>query len=168
MEEAAIREPRVTLRYFDGCPNWGTAYQRLNEALAETGFDELTVALELVETPEEAERLRFAGSPTILLDGDDAFAGDTTAARRCRCARGDRRAPRLRGLTFGGALGHRGDNSSLQLMSLVGARAVAQLSALQGSRCFNALESRHCSVSALRGGSGSRFQTGRRCPPAFP
>ena len=57
----------------------------MNEALAETGFDELTVALELVETPEEAERLRFAGSPTILLDGDDAFAGDTTEGFGLSC-----------------------------------------------------------------------------------
>src|SRR6266568_5957257 len=85
MEEAAIREPRVTLRYFDGCPNRRTAYQRLNEALAATGFDKLAVALELVETPEEAERLRFAGSPTILLDGDDAFAGDTTEGFGLSC-----------------------------------------------------------------------------------
>jgi hypothetical protein len=39
--------------------------------MAETCYGEITVALELVETPEEAERLRFAGSPTLLLDGDD-------------------------------------------------------------------------------------------------
>ncbi len=35
--------------------------------------------LERVETPEDAERLRFVGSPTILLDGRDPFAGATVA-----------------------------------------------------------------------------------------
>jgi hypothetical protein len=28
----------------------------------------------LVETPEDAERLGFVGSPTILIDGHDPFA----------------------------------------------------------------------------------------------
>lgn len=72
MEEAAIREPRVALRYFDGCPNWRTAYQRLNEVLAETGYEEITVALELVETPEEAERLREHIVPSRRMVGDPA------------------------------------------------------------------------------------------------
>jgi hypothetical protein len=31
--------------------------------------------LERVETAEDAERLRFIGSPTILVDGRDPFAG---------------------------------------------------------------------------------------------
>lgn len=34
---------------------------------------------ERLETPEDAERLRFIGSPTILLDGRDPFAGATVA-----------------------------------------------------------------------------------------
>jgi hypothetical protein len=35
--------------------------------------------LERVETAEEAERLRFIGSPTILVDGRDPFAGAEAA-----------------------------------------------------------------------------------------
>jgi hypothetical protein len=31
--------------------------------------------LERVETAEEAERLRFIGSPTLLMEGRDPFAG---------------------------------------------------------------------------------------------
>ncbi len=56
----------VRLRYFDGCPNWQTTYDRLRGLGIEP-------ALEQVETPEEAERLRFVGSPTILVDGRDPF-----------------------------------------------------------------------------------------------
>jgi hypothetical protein len=33
MEEAATRHVRVTLRYFDGCPNWQTTYDRTRDVL---------------------------------------------------------------------------------------------------------------------------------------
>jgi hypothetical protein len=64
----------VTLLYIDGCPNRQAAEERLLTALQATSRldDELT--RELVSTPEEAERLRFRGSPTILVDGEDPFA----------------------------------------------------------------------------------------------
>lgn len=67
---------KVTIRYFDACPNWEVADARLHEALLTTGAD-AEVAYELVNTQEEAERLRFAGSPTILLDGADPFPAET-------------------------------------------------------------------------------------------
>ena len=72
MEETAARL-RVTLRYFDGCPNWQTTLPRLQEVLAELGHPEVEVSLERVDTDEEAQRLRFVGSPTVLLDGRDPF-----------------------------------------------------------------------------------------------
>ena len=38
-----------------------------------------------METPEEAERLAFIGSPTILVDGRDPFAsGNEPSALACR------------------------------------------------------------------------------------
>ena len=73
MEEATIRPPGVTLRYFDDCPNWQTTLTRLTEVLTVLGDENPDVTLERVETPEDAERLRFAGSPTILLNGHDPF-----------------------------------------------------------------------------------------------
>ena len=72
----------VTLLYFDGCPNWQVAEQRLT-ALA----DELGFALEKrkVGSPDEAEQLGFIGSPTILVDGHDPFRdGDEPASFSCR------------------------------------------------------------------------------------
>ncbi len=68
----------VRLRYFDGCPNWRTTYDRLRGLGIEP-------ALERVETLEEAERLRFVGSPTILVDGFDPFPiSETSFGLSCR------------------------------------------------------------------------------------
>jgi hypothetical protein len=75
MEEAAARSLRVTLRYFDGCPHWRTLYDRLRQVLREEGLLDVEPVLELVETAEDAERLRFRGSPTILIEGRDPFGG---------------------------------------------------------------------------------------------
>lgn len=72
----------VTLRYFDGCPNWEVADQRLHSLADEVEF---TLRYEQVETSEEAERLSFAGSPTVLVDGVDPFAtGDEPTGLACR------------------------------------------------------------------------------------
>jgi len=83
--EARAVWPRVAIRYFDGCPNWRTTYQRVNEVLAALGFQDAKVALERVETAEDAERLRFIGSPTILFEGEDPFAADTDAGYGLSC-----------------------------------------------------------------------------------
>jgi hypothetical protein len=64
----------VTLRYFDGCPSWQTADSRLRQALDGTGHGDVIVSYEKVDTPEDAERLGFIGSPTVLIDGTDPFA----------------------------------------------------------------------------------------------
>ena len=52
------------LRYFVRCPMLGAEGLAIVEPI-----------LELVATPEDAERLRFVGSPTVLVDGRDPFAG---------------------------------------------------------------------------------------------
>jgi hypothetical protein len=63
----------VELLYFEGCPNWQTADQRLREIATESGFE---LRHRLVATPEEARAAGFRGSPTILIDGRDPFATD--------------------------------------------------------------------------------------------
>ena len=62
----------VTLLYFDGCPNWKVADERLAAIAAER--PNVVVRRHRVETVEEAERLGFHGSPSILVDGVDVFA----------------------------------------------------------------------------------------------
>ncbi len=61
----------VTLLYFDGCPSWRIAEERLAAVAAERG---LTVTRRRVETAEQAEEVGFRGSPSILVDGRDVFA----------------------------------------------------------------------------------------------
>ena len=65
----------VQLLYFDGCPNWQETDHRLREAIAALGLDVSPVHVS-VTTPEEAERWRFRGSPTVLVDGVDPFADE--------------------------------------------------------------------------------------------
>ena len=62
----------ITLLYFDGCPNWVAADQRLSELAAER--PDIRLTRHRVETPEEAQRVGFHGSPSILVDGVDPFA----------------------------------------------------------------------------------------------
>lgn len=74
---------RVTLQYFDGCPNWREAASHL-ETLRDEGLD-VVVDRQLIETPEAAKRLRFRGSPTVLIDGVDPFADpDAPIGLSCR------------------------------------------------------------------------------------
>ena len=61
----------VKVLYFDGCPHWRTAVDRLAALQAELGFE---LVRQLVATPEEAELVGFRGSPTIQVDGVDPFA----------------------------------------------------------------------------------------------
>lgn len=62
----------ITLLYFDGCPNWEIADERLRTIAAERG--DLRLTRHLVETPAEAERTQFHGSPSIVVDGVDLFS----------------------------------------------------------------------------------------------
>ena len=62
----------ITLLFFEDCPNWKLADQRLTAIAAER--DDITVTRRLVDTPAEAERTQFHGSPSILVDGVDPFA----------------------------------------------------------------------------------------------
>jgi hypothetical protein len=60
-------------------------HDRLREALRAEGLANIEPILEQVATPEVAERLRFVGSPTVLVDGHDPFApGETTFGLSCR------------------------------------------------------------------------------------
>jgi hypothetical protein len=62
----------VSLLYFDDCPNWKVADHRLAVIAAER--PDVVVRRHRVETMEEAERLGFHGSPSILVNGVDVFA----------------------------------------------------------------------------------------------
>lgn len=76
----------IDLLYFEGCPSWKVADERL--AVIAADRPDLRVTRRAVETVEEAERLGFHGSPSILLDGVDVFAEPgATAGLSCRIYR---------------------------------------------------------------------------------
>lgn len=75
----------VELLYFEGCPNWKVADERLTEAMGALGRDDVTVQLRVIGTQAEAEELGFLGSPSIRIDGHDPFAaGDEKVGLACR------------------------------------------------------------------------------------
>lgn len=63
---------QVQLLYFEGCPHWAVMEERLREALGLTGNSQ-AIEHVLVGSIEEADALRFAGSPSLLIEGHDPF-----------------------------------------------------------------------------------------------
>lgn len=62
----------ITLLYFEDCPNWKVTDERLAAIVA--GRPEVSLTRHIVDTPSEAERTGFHGSPSILVNGVDVFA----------------------------------------------------------------------------------------------
>ena len=80
MQDGSVK---VQLLYFDDCPNWKVADNRL--ATVARDLPDVIITRHLVGTPEEAERVRFHGSPSILVDGVDIFAdADAPVGLSCR------------------------------------------------------------------------------------
>ena len=67
-----VTSMQIEVLYFDGCPSYRTAEKILREVLAKEGM-EAEVDMVAVNNDEEAQRLRFPGSPTIRVDGQDLF-----------------------------------------------------------------------------------------------
>jgi hypothetical protein len=65
---------QIELLYFDGCPNWRVAAERVREALVRLGRADVPIVRTKVASVEEAAVGSFRGSPTILVDGRDPFA----------------------------------------------------------------------------------------------
>lgn len=73
----------VTLLYFDDCPNWRIADAHLHALAAD--LPDLRVTRRLLTTPDDAEATGFRGSPSVLGDGVDLFAGpDAPVGLSCR------------------------------------------------------------------------------------
>src|SRR5919108_2348044 len=76
---------RVELLYFDRCPSYRAAEETLRGVLAQEAIV-ADVELVAVNTDREAQRLRFPGSPTIRVGGEDLFSvpGRAEYALGCR------------------------------------------------------------------------------------
>jgi len=79
---------KVTIQYFDGCPHWKLADERVRRVLEGVSTGEVTLEYELIDSPESAQRVGFHGSPTILVDGRDPFVtGVEQVGMSCRVFR---------------------------------------------------------------------------------
>lgn len=61
---------KIDYLYYEECPSHAEGLERLQEVLAEEGI-EAAMTVRRVETQEEAKQLRFVGSPTIRINGQD-------------------------------------------------------------------------------------------------
>ncbi|WP_327012711.1 hypothetical protein [Cryobacterium sp. GrIS_2_6] len=81
---------RVEILHIDECPNWMEAGTRVEAALTELGRVDVEVTYRLLTDSVQAAAVPFAGSPTFLLDGVDAFPSDgRTSDLACRVYRID-------------------------------------------------------------------------------
>jgi hypothetical protein len=67
---------KVTIQYVEGCPHWKAADHRVRNVLSGIAGNHVDFEYQLIDSPETAERAGFHGSPTILIDGLDPFAGE--------------------------------------------------------------------------------------------
>lgn len=77
------KELSIDLLYFDGCPSYRRAWNDILDVLVEENMD-ASVRLTAVEDIDRAKELRFAGSPTIKVNGRDLedYQGDGVIACR--------------------------------------------------------------------------------------
>jgi len=74
----------VELLYWRDCPSYPEAQTLLESVLRDRGI-ESPIELREVRTQEEAEQLRFPGSPTIRIDGTDVDAAGENARPALTC-----------------------------------------------------------------------------------
>jgi hypothetical protein len=75
---------QVSFLYYEDCPSYDLALERLREVMAEESIPGEVEVIK-VETEEQARELRFVGSPTIRVDGQDIDPPrDSTYALSCR------------------------------------------------------------------------------------
>jgi Domain of unknown function (DUF2703) len=78
---------QVSFLYYEDCPSYDLALERLREVMAEESIPGEVEVIK-VETEEQARELRFVGSPTIRVDGQDIDPlCDSTYGLTCRAYR---------------------------------------------------------------------------------
>ena len=76
---------KIDIQYFNGCPNSSEMIHRVKEAI-KGGEEKIEFNEVLVESNEHAEKIKFRGSPTVLINGEDleGRAEPEAASLNCR------------------------------------------------------------------------------------
>lgn len=69
---------RIEVLYVPGCPNYEPAVERL-QAVLESQSLQAEIRSVPIKTDDQAKALRFPGSPTIRIDGEDVEQHETVA-----------------------------------------------------------------------------------------
>lgn len=76
---------KVEVLHIAGCPSWQEAGAQTRRALDALGLHDVDVIYTLIASSADAQATQFGGSPTILIDGQDAFAStERVADLSCR------------------------------------------------------------------------------------
>lgn len=87
---------KIDILHIDACPNWEDAGRVITELIDELGIAGVEPTFTLIRTPEDAAKVAFAGSPTILIDGVDVDPGSApTTDLACRIYRNGQRTAGL-------------------------------------------------------------------------
>ena len=63
----------IELQYFEGCPNSFDSLNNLQELVKEGFIKEEQIKIVEVQDLDAAEKIKFQGSPTILVNGVDIY-----------------------------------------------------------------------------------------------
>lgn len=75
---------KIEILYFDGCPNHEVADKRVREVLNEMRIQAEVVHVN-VKDESIAQEVRFPGSPTIRVNGEDVTPGSNGEPFSMRC-----------------------------------------------------------------------------------
>ena len=75
---------KIEILYFKGCPNHEPAKQAIRDVLGELNID---AEISNIDVPDEATAasVRFPGSPTIRIDGEDVVPQDSNGVYSLSC-----------------------------------------------------------------------------------
>jgi hypothetical protein len=75
---------KIEILYFDDCPNHELVDERVHEVLEELGVQADIVHVN-VKDEATATRVRFPGSPTVRVNGEDVIPGHNGEPYSLRC-----------------------------------------------------------------------------------
>ncbi len=64
-----MKNIEIVIQHFLGCPNSPILIQRLKESIK--GFENIDYKEVIVDSNEKADEVKFRGSPTLLINGED-------------------------------------------------------------------------------------------------
>jgi hypothetical protein len=74
---------KIEFYYFEGCPSYKRALDHLKEIINEENI-KADLKLVRVESPEDAQKVGFQGSPSIKIDGQDMEGRESDVSFTCR------------------------------------------------------------------------------------